>query len=176
MNQNINLCTICKEYYEFKENHCSNCYNFKINGKYNIDPNSDINFINNKLIKYYINSKNLSLFTKIVINNLNMSYDELFELIKDLDIYITSNNAQIIYNLLEKDKGREMKLKLIHLLSHKIVDYWNNKLGGPSCYYNNFNEKPKDFNNAMLFVKKNQDYFKSFGYGGIYAKKSHLPQ
>ena len=36
MNQNINLCTTCKEYYEFKENLCSNCYNFKINGKHSM--------------------------------------------------------------------------------------------------------------------------------------------
>ena len=32
MSSKINHCTTCKEYYEYKENLCSNCYKFKTTG------------------------------------------------------------------------------------------------------------------------------------------------
>ena len=65
-----NHCIVCKEYYEYKENLCSNCYKFRTTGVYIVSPNRESKLLNELQCKY-INSKNLSFLIKLVAKTIN---------------------------------------------------------------------------------------------------------
>ena len=160
MSSEINHCTTCKEYYEYKENLCSNCYKFKTTGTYSVIPNREYKLLNELQCKY-INPKNLSFLIKLVTNNLSITYAELYDIIEKFDIYMTYNNASIIYHLLGTN-DKKNKYKLNHILSSRILDFWNNRLGGPSCYYDNAFEIPFNLEEAVNILKFNKKHFLTF--------------
>jgi hypothetical protein len=157
MGSEANHCITCKEYYEYKENLCSNCYKFKTAGVYSVVPNRESKLLNELQCKY-INSKNLSFLIKLVTNNLSITCDEIYNIIQELDIYMTYNNVSVIYNLL-KTNDRKNNVKLNHILSHRILDFWNNRLGGPSCYYDNYYTIPNNLKDAEDVLKINKRNF-----------------
>ena len=73
----LNHCISCKEYYNFKDHLCSNCYKFKTTGTYSVVPDRESKLLNELQCKY-INSKNLSFLIKLVTNNLSMINDEIY--------------------------------------------------------------------------------------------------
>ena len=156
----LNHCITCKEYYKFKDNLCSNCYKFKTTGTHNIVPNRESKLLNELQCKY-INSNNLSFLIKLVTNNLSMTYDEIYKIIQKFDIYMTYNNASIIYNLL-RTNDKKNNVILNHILSHRILDFWNNRLGGPSCYYDHDHIIPFNLEEANDILKANRKYFLVF--------------
>lgn len=160
MGSEINHCISCKEYYNFKDQLCSNCYKFKNTGTYSIVPNRESKLLNELQCKY-INSKNLSFLIKLVTNNLSITCNEIYNIIQEFDIYMTHNNASIIYNLLKKNDNKN-NVKLNHILSHRILDFWNNRLGGPSCYYDHDHAIPFNLEEAKDILKANKRSFISF--------------
>lgn len=160
MGSEANHCTVCKEYYEYKKNLCSNCYKFRTTGVYRVAPNRESKLLNELQCKY-INPKNLSFLIKLVTNNLSIICDEIYNIIQEFDIYMTYNNASIIYNLL-KTNDRKNNVKLNHILSHRILDFWNNRLGGPSCYYDNSFDIPFNLEEAVNIIKSNKRHFLTY--------------
>ena len=156
-----NHCISCKQYYKFKESLCSNCYKFKITGVYNIIPNRESKLLNELQCKY-INSKKLSFLIKLVTNNLSITCDEIYDIIEKFDIYMNYNNAIIIYNLIGTNDYSKNNFKLKHILSYRILDFWNNRLGGPSCYYDNAYDIPYNLENAVNVLKANKRHFKNY--------------
>ena len=77
-------------------------------------------------------------------------------------------------NLLDNEKGlfgwvydimiidNKNNVKLNHILSHRILDFWNNRLGGPSCYYDNSFEIPFNLEEAVNVLKFNKKHFLTF--------------
>ena len=162
----LNHCISCKEYYNFKDHLCSNCYKFKTTGSYSVVPDRESKLLNELQCKY-INSKNLSFLIKLVTNNLSMINDEIYKIIQKFDIYMTYNNASIIYNLL-RTNDKKNNVILNHILSHRILDFWNNRLGGPSCYYDHDYTIPFNLEEAECILKMNKKNFLVFS---IYKKK-----
>ena len=165
-------CRNCKEYYNFKDNLCSNCYTYKITGAYSIVPNRESKLLN-ELQNKYSNSKNLSFLIKLVTNNLSITCDEIYNIIQKFDIYMTYNNASIIYNLLRTNEKKN-NVKLNHILSHRILDFWNNRLGGPSCYYDYDQRIPVNLQEAKDILKTNKRSFFSFTKYEKKMKKKNL--
>ena len=152
-------CNFCKEYYT-KHEYCSQCKYFLETGI--VKQNSE-NLILSKLADKYLDVKKINHFMKIVLSTKEISNDDLLKIMLDLDIYIKYEHANAIFNILKRNND-DYNCQLIHILSFKIIDFWRNKLGGPSCYYNNFNDKPKDEKNSIEKIKYNEEYFKRFCY------------
>jgi len=159
MNSQVNeKCINCKEYYNYKDNLCSNCYMFKSEGKYKITP---INVILLKLHNKLIDKSLISFLIRMITAKLDIEYNDLHDIIKENDIYLKYEHAQTIYNLLNSGI-RSKNIKLQHILSYKIIDYWNNRLGGASCYYDGTLDKPQTLKDAKLVIVKNNRTFTYF--------------
>jgi len=159
MNSQVNeKCINCKEYYNYKDNLCSNCYMFKKEGKYKVAP---INIILCKLQERLINKSLINFLIKMVTSKLDIEYDDIHNIIKENDIYLKYEHAQTIYNLL-KSNVKSKNIKLQHILSYKIVNYWNNRLGGASCYYDGSRDEPPTLNNAIYNIASNNQRFTYF--------------
>jgi hypothetical protein len=157
----VSKCNNCKSYYEYKDNLCSNCYEFKQTGSYKIKQNFEQKILN-KLHNLYFNEKSLNFLIKIITNNLEITCEEILIIINEFDIYFKSYNAQVIFNIL-KTENKDKNIKLIHILSYKMLDFWNNKLGGPSCYYDGDMKIPYQIKEAEKKIEYNKYYFNRFG-------------
>ena len=151
-------CKECKEYYIYNGNLCSNCYIFKTTGKYKIHP---INIIIKNLHDKYIDKNLINFFIKLVLSKLNIEYNDLYDIIINNDIYIKYEHAQTIYKLLKSD-DKKKNMNLEHVLSFRIIDYWHNRLGGASCYYDGSRDKPKSLNEANNVIHANKEHFNYF--------------
>jgi hypothetical protein len=151
-------CEICKVFFCYHDNLCSNCFTFKKTGIYNIQP---INTILRDLCNKYINKNLINFLIKMILSNLNLKFKDLYEFIENNDIYIKYEHAQTIYNLL-RSNNKNKNMNLQHILSFRIIDYWNNKLGGASCYYDNGRDKPASTEDGIIIIVNNVKYIKYF--------------